>query len=145
MTRLFCLSLAVLLATDFRIQAQEQRAPPKYFTNSVGMKFVWIPPGSFMMGSPKEEKDRNANETQHKVTLTKGFYMGVYTVTKEQWNAVIGNTPSPGKRQKNLPVETVSWVDCQDFIKKLREKDKKPYRLPTEAERHSITASAASG
>jgi len=134
MTRLFCLSLAVLLATDYRIQVQEKRDPPKYFTNSIGMKFVWIPPGSFMMGSPTEEKDRNANETQHKVTLTKGFYMGVYTVTKEQWKAVIGNTPSPSKRQKNLPVETISWVDCQDFIKKLREKDKKGYRLPTEAE-----------
>ena len=98
------------------------------------MKFVWIPPGNFMMGSPKEEKQRNSNETQHKVTLTKGFYMGVYTVTQEQWKAVMGNNPSAFKGEKNLPVESVSWDDCQEFIKKLREKDKKPYRLPTEAE-----------
>ena len=86
------------------------------------------------MGSPKEEKERNDNETQHKVTLTKGFYMGVYTVTQEQWQAVMGNNPSHFKGEKNLPVESVSWDDCQEFIKKLREKDKKPYRLPTEAE-----------
>ena len=51
------------------------------------MKFVWIPPGNFMMGSPKEEKERRDNEIQHKVTLTKGFYMGVYAVTQEEWQA----------------------------------------------------------
>ena len=86
------------------------------------------------MGSPKEEKERGNDEMQHKVTLTKGFYMGVYTVTQEQWQEVMGNNPSNFKAEKNLPVETVSWDDCQTFIKKLREKDKKQYRLPTEAE-----------
>ena len=60
--------------------------------------------------------------------------MGVYPVTQEQWQAVMGNNPSHFKGEKNLPVEQVSWDDCQEFIKKLREKDKKPYRLPTEAE-----------
>ena len=134
MTRLFCLSLVVALASHLPIQAQEKKDPPKNFTNSIGMKFVWIPPGNFMMGSPKEEKERQDNETQHKVTLTKGFYMGVYTVTQEQWQEVMGNNPSHFKGEKNLPVEKVSWDDCQEFIKKLREKDKKPYRLPTEAE-----------
>jgi formylglycine-generating enzyme len=98
------------------------------------MKFVWIPPGNFMMGSPKEEKERKPDETQHKVTLTKGFYMGVYTVTQEQWKEVMGNNPSRNKGEKNLPVDFVSWDDCQEFIKKLRAKDKKHYRLPSEAE-----------
>jgi formylglycine-generating enzyme required for sulfatase activity len=56
--------------------------PPKHYTNSLGMKFVWIPSGAFMMGSPKQELERKDNETQHKVTLTKGFYMSVYTVTQ---------------------------------------------------------------
>jgi formylglycine-generating enzyme required for sulfatase activity len=74
------------------------------------------------------------DETQHNVTLTKGFYMGVYTVTQEQWTEIMGNNPSRFKREKNLPVDKVSWDDCQDFIKKLREKEKQPYRLPTEAE-----------
>ena len=133
MTRLFCLGLFVALAIDFRLYAQPND-PPKNFTNSLGMKFAWIPPGSFMMGSPKEEKEREENEILHKVTLTKGFYMGIYTVTQEEWQAVMGNNPSKFQGEKNLPVEMVSWDDCQGFIKKLREKDKKQYRLPTEAE-----------
>jgi hypothetical protein len=73
------------------------------------------------------------DESQHKVTLTRGYYLGVYTVTQEQWQAVMGNNPSYFTGEKNLPVERVSWHDCQVFIKKLRQKDKKPYRLPTEA------------
>ena len=133
MTRLACLSLVLFLASNIPIHAQP-KDPPKHFTNSIGMKFVWIPPGNFMMGSPKEEKERGDNETQHKVTLTKGFYMGVYTVTQEQWQEVVGNNPSFFKGERNLPVENVSWEDCQVFIRKLREKDKKQYRLPTEAE-----------
>ena len=107
MIRLLCLGLIVALASHLPIQAQEKKDPPKDFTNSIGMKFVWIKPGSFIMGSPKEEKERRENETQHKVTLTKGFYMGVYTVTQEQWQAVMGNNPSYF-RGANLPVETVS-------------------------------------
>jgi formylglycine-generating enzyme len=108
--------------------------PPKHFTNSIGMKFMWIPPGTFLMGSPPNEAERNGNETQHKVTLTKGFYMSIHLVTQEQWQTVMGNNPSKFKNEKNLPVETVSWDDCQAFITNLREKDKKRYRLPTEAE-----------
>jgi sulfatase modifying factor 1 len=134
MTRLFCLSLIVALASHLPIHAQQKKDPPKHFTNSIGMKFVWVPPGNFMMGSPKEEKLRRDNETQHKVTLTKGFYMGVYPVTQEEWMEIMGNNPSKFEGEKKLPVEQVSWDDCQEFIKKLRDKDKKPYRLPTEAE-----------
>jgi RNA polymerase sigma factor (sigma-70 family) len=107
--------------------------PPRNFANSIGMKFVWIPPGTFMMGSPKEEKGRRDNEAQHRVTLTKGFYMGVYPVTDGQWRAVPGNAGGYGPG-KDFPITSVGWDECQDFIGKLREKDKKPYRLPTEAE-----------
>ena len=91
-------------------------------TNSFGMKFVWIPLGTFTMGSPKEEADRANNETPHKITLTKGFYLGIHLVTQEQWQAVMGNNPSHFKGEKNLPVEGVSWEDCQEFIRKVREK-----------------------
>jgi formylglycine-generating enzyme required for sulfatase activity len=127
------LSLTLLfIAWPGPVDAQQKA---KTFTNSIEMKFVWIPPGTFMMGSPKDEKDRKDAETQHKVTLTKGFYMGVHLVTKEQWQAVMGELPVQDRpKKKNLPVEKVSWEDCQEFIKKLREKDKMPYRLPTEAE-----------
>jgi formylglycine-generating enzyme required for sulfatase activity len=133
MIRLFCLSLVVALASSVPSQAQKKE-PPKNFTNSIGMKFVWIPPGSFVMGSPKDEKGRQTDETQHKITLSKGFYMGVYAVTQGEWGAVMGNNPSHFKGEKNLPVDKVSWDDCQEFITKLRAKDKKLYRSPTEAE-----------
>src|SRR5476651_2597563 len=108
MIRLFCIGLAFALASSVPIKAHEKKDPPKNFTNAIGMKFVWIPPGTFMMGSPKEEKERGASETQHNVTLTKGFYMGVYAVTQEQWKEVIGDNPSKFKDEKNLPVENVS-------------------------------------
>jgi formylglycine-generating enzyme required for sulfatase activity len=111
------------------------------------MKFVWIAPGNFTMGSPPDEKGRHELEKQHTVKVTKGFYMGVYAVTQEQWREVfhtpgyvkpaegfdLGN-PSRFLHDVKLPVENVSWNDCQGFIKKLRQKDKRPYRLPTEAE-----------
>jgi formylglycine-generating enzyme required for sulfatase activity len=73
---------------------KEVQRPPEYFTNSIGMKFAWVSPGTFVMGSPKGELEGesydNADETQHNVTLTNGFYMGVHLVTQEQWQAVMG-------------------------------------------------------
>jgi len=108
--------------------------PEKVIKNSIGMTFVYIPPGTFMMGSPPYEKYRNDNETQHKVTISKGFYMQSTQVTQGQWKAVMGNNPSYFKNGDNYPVETVSWNDTQEFIKKLNSKDNKGYRLPTEAE-----------
>ena len=135
MTRLFIITLvaALVMLVGAGVRAQP-KDPPKSVTNGIGIKFVWIPAGNFMMGSPMEEKKRRADETQHKVTLTKGFYMGVHTVTQEQWTEIMGNNPSKFKGEKNLPVDKVSWDDCQEFIKKLKDKEKKPYRLPTEAE-----------
>ncbi len=102
-------------------------------TNELGMKFAWIPPGTFMMGSPESEEYRNSNETSHKVIITKGFYLGIYTVTQEQWEGLMENNPSGNKGAK-LPVHGVSWEDCQEFIKKLNAKTNGGYRLPTEAE-----------
>ncbi len=119
------------LAGALPLHAQES---PRPYTNSLGMKFVWIPPGTFLMGSPPDEPDRRENEVQHHVRLTRGFYMGAHLVTQEQWQAVMGINPSHFDGEKNLPVERVSWTDCQEFIKKVRAKDKKLYRLPTEAE-----------
>ena len=136
MKRLCCFVLAATLAGICGCWRQEKDTPKPLepYTNSLGMKFVWIPPGSFLMGSQKEELNRQDNETQHKVTLTKGFYMGIHLVTQEEWQAVMGNNPSKFKDEKNLPVELVSWDSCQEFIKKLRDKYKKSYRLPSEAE-----------
>ncbi len=106
------------------------------FTNSIGMKFVYIKLGTFMMGSPKEEPGHQDDETQHEVTLTKGFYMQTTEVTQGQWQAVMGNKPSYFKDcGDNCPVEQVYWYEAQEFIKKLNQKEgKNLYRLPTEAE-----------
>src|SRR5437868_3457237 len=125
-----------LLATMILLPATalgQEKEHPKEITNTIGMKLVWIPPGSFMMGSPKEEPERKGDEPQHKVTLTKGFYMGAYPVTGDEWQAVMGKNPSRFKGKK-LPVEMVNWSDCQAFLEKLGKKEEKTYRLPTEAE-----------
>jgi formylglycine-generating enzyme required for sulfatase activity len=105
-------------------------------TNSIGMKFVYIEPGTFMMGSPTNESGRNSNETQHQVTLTKGYYMQTTEVTQGQWKAVMNNTPSYFRGcGDNCPVEYVTWNDVQEFITALNQKEKTDvYRLPTEAE-----------
>jgi formylglycine-generating enzyme required for sulfatase activity len=104
-------------------------------TNSLGMKFTWCPPGSFTMGSPEDETGRGEDETPHKVTLSKGFYLGVYPVTQAQWQAVMGSNPSFFPSEKgDRPVEMVLWTECREFCKKLGERDGKRYRLPTEAE-----------
>ena len=102
-------------------------------TNELGMKFAWIPSGTFVMGSPESEADRSSKETSHKVTITKDFYLGIYTVTQEQWEGLMGSNPSYTKGA-DLPVYGVSWEDCQEFIKKLNAKTNGGYRLPTEAE-----------
>jgi formylglycine-generating enzyme len=109
-----------------------------FWTNSIGMKFAWIPAGTFMMGSPSKEKQREENETQHKVTLSKGFYLAVYPVTDACWRKVMIKKPkrpwSTGSKGADLPVEHVSWDDGQDFLRRLSKKDGDSYRLPTEAE-----------
>ena len=93
-----------------------------------------MPPGEFMMGSPTNEIGRFACETHHKVTLTKGFWIGKYEVTQQQWESLMGNNRSYFKGGKN-PVEYVTWNDCRDFLAKLRTKAAgMDVRLPTEAE-----------
>lgn len=105
------------------------------FKNSIGMEFVKIPSGSFMMGSPENEKGRNSDETQHQVTISKSFYMGIYEVTQGQWKTLIARNPSKFSTcGDNCPVEFVNWQDIQEFIKKLNAKGEGTYRLPTEAE-----------
>ena len=109
-------------------------APPGELTNSVGMKLVYIKPGSFMMGSPPGEEKRDDDEKQHRVAITKGFYLGAHEVTQEQYEKIMGNNPSYFKKGGNYPVETVTWNDAVELCKRLSQKEGKTYRLPTEAE-----------
>ena len=102
--------------------------------NNVTMKVVLIPPGRFMMGSPGSEKGRGANEgPQREVTLSRAYYMGVYEVTQEQYDAVMGANHSEFEGAKK-PVESVRWDEAVAFCRKLSEKTKQNVRLPTEAE-----------
>jgi formylglycine-generating enzyme required for sulfatase activity len=102
-------------------------------TNSLGMRLSLIPPGQFVMGSPPEEEWHREDEIQHRVTLTKAFYMGATEVTQGQWKAVMGENPSFFTGDA-LPVETVTWEQAAEFCRRLSEKEGTLYRLPTEAE-----------
>ena len=105
------------------------------FTNSLGMTFVRIPAGTFMMGSPEDESGRFSNETLHPVTLTRDYCMMTTAVTQSQWEAVMGNNPSYfAACGGDCPVEEVSWNDVHGFIAALNAMDGRTYRLPTEAE-----------
>jgi sulfatase modifying factor 1 len=111
------------------------RAP---ITNTIGMSLKLIPAGTFMMGSPETEKDREDDETQHKVTISKAFYIQTTEVTQGQWKAVMGSEPWKGelyvKEGPNYAASYVDWDDAVEFSEKLSGMEGKTYRLPTEAE-----------
>jgi len=137
MKRILGIAVVLGLAGALTVMAQEVKlgkAEVIELGKDVKLEMVLIPAGKFMMGSPASEKGRDADETQHEVTLTKPFYMGKYEVTQEQWQAVMGDNPSARTKGAKFPVTNVSWEDCQDFIKKLNAKSNGGYRLPTEAE-----------
>ncbi|MBK8811544.1 MAG: SUMF1/EgtB/PvdO family nonheme iron enzyme [Acidobacteria bacterium] len=100
--------------------------------NLIGMEFVYIPPGDFMMGSDKSDDEKPVR----KVTISEGFWMGKYEVTQGQWRALMDSNPSYFKTcGDDCPVEQVSWNDAVEFIAKLNEKnDGFEYSLPSEAE-----------
>ena len=114
---------------------------------SVQLQMLWVEPGTFTMGSPTTETGRSTNETEHNVTLTKGFYLGKYEVTQAQYEAVMtGNTdslsatPSEWPNNPNRPVEKVSWADAQIFLTRLNAQQSAnipagwAYVLPTESQ-----------
>jgi uncharacterized protein (TIGR02996 family) len=110
-----------------------------------GIECAWIPPGEFLMGSPEDEPEHEEDETQHRVRLTSGFWMGVYPVTQGQWTTVMGSNPcffqrsGPGTHevatlsaedQARFPVECVSSEAARDFCLRLGP----GFGLPTEAQ-----------
>ncbi len=113
-----------------RKEEEAKKRPGAVVKNGIGMELVWIPPGSFMMGSEQKDYEKPV----HQVTLREGFYMGKYEVTQAQWRALMPDNPSDFKGD-NLPVQCVSWNDTQEFIARLNEmNDGYVYRLPSEAE-----------
>jgi formylglycine-generating enzyme required for sulfatase activity len=119
-------------ALGIRLPWVPSASKPASFTNSIGMHLVWVPPGTFTMGLPPAYGD--AESPVHRVTITKGFYMGAYEVTQDEYQQLMGTTPSHFKKGGDYPVEQVSWCDAVEFCKKLSAKEGRPYRLPTEAE-----------
>ncbi len=100
-----------------------------------GIEFVLIPPGSFVMGSPKSE-GRGDEHPQKTLTLTNPFYLAATEVTQAQWTKVMGSNPSSQTKGDAYPVTDVNWNRCQDFLEKLNagHKGKARYTLPTEAQ-----------
>ena len=102
--------------------------------DGISIDMVRVEAGTFTMGATPEMKNPEGDEKPtHRVTLTNDYYIGKYEVTQALWKAVMGNNPSILKGDK-LPVEYVSWDDCQEFISKLNRITGKTFRLPTEAE-----------
>ena len=102
--------------------------------DGISIEMVKVEAGTFMMGAtPEMEKPNSDEKPLHQVTLINDYYMGKYEVTQALWEAVMGSNPSYFKGD-NLPVEKVSWNDCQEFISKLNSLTGRKFRLPTEAE-----------
>ena len=135
MRKVIILIHVIMLSVSFSVHVYSQEFKER-ITNSAGMEFVFIKPGTFQMGSPKGEPGRFPGETLHTVNLTHPFYMQTTEVTQAQWQAVMDTNPSSHKRcGDSCPVEQVSWEDTQKFIQKLNAHEgTEKYRLPTEAE-----------
>jgi formylglycine-generating enzyme required for sulfatase activity len=142
--------LALLLALPLG-GAPAPLGSAKKLTNSIGMKLVLIPKGTFKMGAPVEEAGRGNEGPRHEVEITKAFYLGVYEVTQAQYKKVMGTNPSSysatGKGRNQVrgtdtsafPVEQVTWLEAVAFCEKLsalpaEKRLRRVYRLPTEAE-----------
>ncbi len=155
----FCNAIEVDHGRDFRVHvdrlirgiefhlrrvpsaAPTQPPPPLPETersNSIGMTLVRIEPGSFLMGSTKEQIDQfmrlfpeskrewfDHEQPQHPVKITRPFLLGIHPVTQGQYQAIMGSNPSHFRGSDDLPVETVSWLDVVNFCNKLSEKDRR--------------------
>ena len=129
---------SLLIQTKQKKAVEKTGLPLEVETVKYGIKMRLIPSGSFIMGSPSTEEERDYDEVLHEVIISKPFYMGKYEVTQKQWQDVMGNNPSYFKNAgDSAPVEQVSWHDCRKFLNKLCDQLRVPkgtYRLPTEAQ-----------
>jgi formylglycine-generating enzyme required for sulfatase activity len=142
-----CLEYLQLPASPYLWADKSAPATGQRFYRAVAFasptNMVFIPPGTFRMGSPNNEVDRDAWEgPQTAVTISRGFWMGKYLVTQGDYLAVMGNNPSFFTGDTNRPVEMVSWFDATNYCGALTQRERAAgriatncvYRLPTEAE-----------
>ncbi len=158
-------AMAALAFASEQPSPQESEMPglkagdTKTFTlpGGVEMEMVYVAPGSFTMGSPESEEGRMADETQHRVTLTKGFWLGKYPVTQSQWRGLVRvngvsfakGEPTPhfsrdgkgrdrvrGMDTSDFPMENISWDDCKALMDALNknERGERHWSFPTEAQ-----------
>lgn len=160
------LALTLLWFAEHRrslLRAEETTAnPPREVINSLGMRFVRIEPGKFIMGSPETQPGRQEREHAHEVEITRAFYLGVYEVTQAEYRAVLVTNPShfgrqerresltAGERFDRHPVDSVNWHDAVRFCEELSKRDAEQkagrrYRLPTEAEWEYACRAGATG
>jgi len=127
--------LGALALCGSSVAAEHKTGDTKTITlpGGVEMEMIWCEPGSFMMGSDVEEKGRSDDETRHEVVIRRGFWLGKYEVTQTQWRSVMNGNRSKF-RGNDRPEDSVSWFDCQVFIKQVNAKFDGAARLPTEAE-----------
>jgi len=122
------------------VQEQPGVCDKMMLSKNVSLELIWIPAGAFEMGQMPNEPDAYPNKEtpRHAVTLSDGFWMGKYEVTKEQWRVVMGTAPWQGKKyagdDSKSPANYITWDDAQQFLAKLSQLTGKPFRLPTEAE-----------
>ena len=126
---------AVVAVASIVVYAPQTRIAESVRDPHTGMEFVLIRPGTFQMGTPPEEAQREAQEVPHAVRLTKAFYMGRHEVTQAQWMKVMGTNPSHFQScGPACPVEQVTFFDVEEFIRRLNAASGPGFRLPTEAE-----------
>jgi formylglycine-generating enzyme required for sulfatase activity len=130
--------------------ANESPPSSNVLTNSIGMKLALLPAGEFLMGAAGgEEKAGDDEKPQHRVKITKPFYLGTYEVTQGEFARVMGRNPSKfspngesskdvtGQDTSRFPVENVSWFDAVEYCNKLSERDKRePYYELASVERN---------
>ena len=114
---------------------QPGTAHEKKITTAMGMSFVLVEPGTFLMGSPATERFRDADETRRSVTIKKAYYLQTTEVTLGQWRAVMGKRwLSKRKGTDDMPVTQVSYYNCLKYIDKLNKMGMGVFRLPTDME-----------
>ncbi len=122
-----------LARDEARLFGEYRRELEDRFTNRVGMEFIYVRPGSFLMGS-QDDLAHPDEQPVHEVTIPQGFYLGTTEVTQSQWEAVMGYNNSLFQ-DPTRPVEKVAWLEVVQFIRKLNEMEGTDrYALPTEAE-----------
>ncbi len=114
------------VSQGFEPLSENSQGYPEYRHLQTRIIFVRLPAGTFLMGSPEDEKGRKKDEHQHRVTLS-SFLIARYEVDQAQWMRIMEYNPSRHKGN-NLPVTYVSWLDCQEFCRRTG------LKLPTEAQ-----------